>query len=43
MAPTELKAAGSVPVNMLVETLNSWVWENMPGTFGKAPLHMEQT
>ena len=41
-APTELKAAGIVPVNMLVERLNSWVRENMPETFGKAPLQMEQ-
>lgn len=40
-APTELKAAGIVPVNMLVETLNSWVRENMPVTIGKAPLQME--
>ena len=41
-APTELKAAGIVPVNMLFETLKSRVWENMPDTSGKAPLQMEQ-
>lgn len=42
-APTELKAAGIVPVNKLFETLNSRVWENMPEISGKAPLQKEQT